>query len=74
MTTYRFNRRAFMRGVGGATGLHALLRLSEARAAGEPAPKRFVVVFHPVGGVTRTGPARDPIRASRCRPLLRSSR
>jgi hypothetical protein len=51
MTSYRFSRRAFVRSVGAATGLHALLRSSEARAAGQAAPKRFVVVFHPVGGV-----------------------
>jgi hypothetical protein len=40
-----------VRSAGGATGLYALLRLCEASAAGAPAPKRFMVIFHPVGGV-----------------------
>jgi hypothetical protein len=51
MSSYRMKRRSFLQSVGAATGLHALLRLTEARAAGQPAPKRFLVVFHPVGGV-----------------------
>lgn len=51
MNQYRFKRRAFLQSVGAATGLHALLRLAEARAEGTPAPKRFMVVFHPVGGL-----------------------
>jgi Protein of unknown function (DUF1552) len=51
MKSYRFSRRHFMQSVGAASGLHALLSLAEARAEGEPAPKRFLVLFHPVGGL-----------------------
>jgi hypothetical protein len=50
MISYRLARRNFLWGVGAATGLHALLKLTEASAAGEKPPKRFMVIHHPVGG------------------------
>jgi hypothetical protein len=50
MTSYRLKRRNFLWGVGAATGLHALLRLSESAAQGAKPPKRFMVIHHPVGG------------------------
>jgi hypothetical protein len=50
MTSYRLKRRNFLWGIGAATGLQALLRLSEAAADGVKPPKRFMVIHHPVGG------------------------
>ena len=50
--SYRVARRSFLRGLGGAAvGLAPLLGMLEARAQGEPAPKRFLVIHHPLGAV-----------------------
>jgi hypothetical protein len=49
MRQYRFTRRAFMTGVGGAFGLKILLRNLESRAAGAGSPARFLMTHWPVG-------------------------
>jgi len=51
MRQYRFARRAFMAGVGAATGLQILLRNLEAAAQGVPSPPRFLMMHWPVGTV-----------------------
>jgi len=49
MRSYRFARRSFLLGVGGAFGLHALLRNVEAIAQGATPPPRFLMTHWPVG-------------------------
>jgi hypothetical protein len=49
MRSYRFARRSFMAGVGGALGLKVLLRNMEAQAAGATPPPRFLLTHFPVG-------------------------
>jgi hypothetical protein len=49
MRSYRFARRAFMAGVGGAVGLKMLLRNMELMAAGGTSPPRFLLTHFPVG-------------------------
>jgi Protein of unknown function (DUF1552) len=62
MKSYRFARRSFLAAVGGAVGLHTLLRSMEASAAGEGPPPRFLLMNWPCGSVrhqyvpTGTGP------------------
>jgi hypothetical protein len=51
MRTYRFARRSFLRGVGGAVGLKVLLRNLEASAAGATSPPRFLMMHWPVGTI-----------------------
>lgn len=47
--SYRVARRAFLRGCGASALLLPLLRSTEARAQGVAAPKRFLVLHHPLG-------------------------
>ena len=49
MKSYRFARRSFFAAVGGAFGLHAILRNMEAVAQGAPPPPRFLMTHFPVG-------------------------
>jgi hypothetical protein len=49
--SYRFARRSFLASVGGAFGLHVLLRNFEAMAAGAKAPPRFLAMHWPVGTI-----------------------
>lgn len=49
MSSYRFARRSFLGMIGGACGLRALLENIEAHAQGMPAPRRLLVMHHPVG-------------------------
>lgn len=49
MKDYRFARRSFFAAVGGAFGLHAILRNMEASAQGAAAPPRFLMTHFPVG-------------------------
>ena len=51
MRQYRFARRAFLAGVGAATGLKVLLRNLEAGAQALPSPPRFLMMHWPVGTV-----------------------
>jgi hypothetical protein len=51
MKSYRFPRRTFLSALGGAFGLHALLRNMEAAAQGVGAPPRFLMVGWPCGSV-----------------------
>lgn len=46
---YRFARRAFLTGIGGAVGLEVLLRNLEAAAQGAQSPSRFVLAHWPQG-------------------------
>jgi hypothetical protein len=52
--SYRFSRRAFLRGCGASTLMLPLLRNIEAHAEGKPAPLRFLVIHHSLG--TQLGP------------------
>lgn len=49
MRNYRFARRSFFAAVGGAFGLHAIVRNMEAVAQGAGAPPRFLMTHFPVG-------------------------
>jgi hypothetical protein len=49
MRSYRFARRSFLAGVGGAFGLKILLRNIEAVAQGAGSPPRFLMTHWPVG-------------------------
>lgn len=49
MRSYRFARRTFLAGIGGAFGLKVLLRNLEAMAAGAAPPPRFLLTHWPVG-------------------------
>ncbi|HEY3493094.1 MAG TPA: DUF1552 domain-containing protein, partial [Polyangiaceae bacterium] len=51
MRTYRFARRSFLAGVGGAFGLRILLDNLEAAAEGAGSPPRFLMTHWPVGTV-----------------------
>jgi hypothetical protein len=51
MKSYRFARRSFLAAVGGAYGLHTLLRTMEASAAGVGAPPRFLLMNWPCGSI-----------------------
>jgi hypothetical protein len=50
VTSYKFARRSFLRGLGGSAALMVpLLRSIEARAAGASAPLRLLIIQHPLG-------------------------
>lgn len=49
MRSYRFARRSFLAGVGGAFGLRVLLQDLEAMAQGATSPPRFLLTHWPVG-------------------------
>lgn len=49
MRSYRFARRAFLAGVGGAFGLKIMLRNLESMAQGMSSPPRFLMTHFPVG-------------------------
>ena len=49
MTPYRFRRRSFLAGLGGAFGLELMLKNLEASAAGTPSPPRLLVTHWPNG-------------------------
>lgn len=49
MRSYRFARRSFLAGVGGAFGLKIMLRNLEAMAQGMTSPPRFLMTHFPVG-------------------------
>lgn len=51
MRSYRFTRRSFLAGVGGAFGLKTLLGNLEAAAAGAAPPPRFLMTHWPVGTI-----------------------
>src|SRR5436190_24103844 len=51
MRSYRFARRSFLVGIGGAFGLEILLRNMEAAAEGAGAPPRFLMMHWPVGTI-----------------------
>ena len=51
MLSYRFARRSFLLGIGGAFGLKTLLRNMEAAAQGAGAPPRFLMMHWPVGTI-----------------------
>jgi hypothetical protein len=51
MKTYRFARRSFLAGIGGAFGLEILLRNMEAAAEGVRPPPRFLMIHWPVGTI-----------------------
>jgi hypothetical protein len=51
MRSYRFARRSFLAGIGGAIGLKILLRNMEAAAQGATSPPRFLMIHWPVGTV-----------------------
>jgi hypothetical protein len=51
MQSYRFARRSFIAGLGGAFGLKILLRNLEAMAQGATSPPRFLMMHWPVGTV-----------------------
>jgi hypothetical protein len=51
MKSYRFPRRTFLSALGGAFGLHALLRNMVASAQGMGAPPRFLMLGWPCGSV-----------------------
>ena len=51
MSSYKIARRAFLRGTGAAALLWPLLRNIEAFAQTGQAPKRFLVIHHPIGTV-----------------------
>jgi len=62
--SYRLKRRSFLFGLGGAAvGLGPLLALLEGQAEGATAPKRLLVIHHPLGAVRDywrpTGTERD---------------
>src|SRR6516164_1183675 len=49
MSSYRFRRRSFLAGVGGAFGLRSLLRTMEASAQGAKSPARLLMTHWPIG-------------------------
>ena len=50
MSSYKFARRSFLRGAGGAATLLApLLRSIESRAQGMTAPLRLLIIHHSAG-------------------------
>lgn len=49
--SYRFARRSFLAGIGGAFGLKVMLRNIEAAAQGTPPPPRFLMTHWPVGTI-----------------------
>jgi hypothetical protein len=51
MPSYRFVRRSFLAGLGGAFGLEILLRNMEAAAQGAGPPPRFLMMHWPVGTI-----------------------
>jgi hypothetical protein len=51
MMSYRFKRRSFLRGVGGAAGLKIMLNNLEAKAQGAAPTQRMLVTHWPVGYV-----------------------
>lgn len=60
MKSYRFARRSFLSMVGGAFGLRALLQNIEAHAQGMAAPRRLLVMHHPVGTYRAAWLCKDP--------------
>jgi hypothetical protein len=51
MPSYRFARRSFLAGLGGAFGIEILLRNMEAAAQGAGPPPRFLMMHWPVGTI-----------------------
>jgi len=51
MMSYKFKRRSFLRGIGGAVGLKIMLRNLEASAQGAKSPPRLLITHWPVGTV-----------------------
>src|SRR5689334_2553567 len=51
MQSYRFARRSFLAGLGGAFGLKIMLRNLEAMAQGATSPPRFLLMHWPVGTI-----------------------
>ncbi len=51
MRSYRFARRSFLAGIGGAVGLKVLLQNLEASAQGVTSPPRFLMTHWPVGTI-----------------------
>jgi hypothetical protein len=51
MMSYKFARRSFLRGIGGAVGLKVMLRNIEASAQGVKSPPRLLITHWPVGTV-----------------------
>jgi hypothetical protein len=51
MKSYRYHRRSFLAGIGGAVGLYTLLRNLEASAEGVKSPPRLLLMHWPVGTV-----------------------
>ena len=51
MQSYRFARRSFLAGIGGAFGLEILLGNLEAAAEGLSPPPRFLMMHWPVGTI-----------------------
>jgi hypothetical protein len=49
MSSYRFARRSFIAGIGGAFGLEILLRNMECAAAGGTSPARMLLTHFPIG-------------------------
>lgn len=49
MSSYRFARRSFLAGIGGAFGLEVLLRSMECAAAGGTSPARMLLTHFPIG-------------------------
>src|SRR4051812_11008294 len=49
MSSYRFARRSFIAGIGGAFGLEVLLRSMETAAAGGTSPARMLLTHFPIG-------------------------
>ncbi len=51
MMSYKFKRRSFLRGIGGAVGLKTMLSNVEASAQGAKSPPRLLITHWPVGTV-----------------------
>jgi hypothetical protein len=51
MMSYRFARRSFLSGIGGALGLRVMLQTMEATAQGMKSPPRFLLTHWPVGTI-----------------------
>src|SRR5262247_2925929 len=49
MRSYRFARRSFIAGLGGAFGLEIMLRNLEAAAQGAKSPARLLFMHYPIG-------------------------
>lgn len=77
MRSYRFARRSFLAGIGGAFGLEILLNNLEAAALGTPSPARLLMTHWPIGTMkqaflptgSQTAPVLSPMLAP-FQPLL----